>query len=553
MAKAKGESFSITSGGEQVSRLNMNLFGIPHQLPKAVDPRIGTISTKLGKNFVDNFIIEAPVLTLIPGKPKYLSSDDEKTKRNTSVALIEAAEGNFSSASLKQLMKDNTVESMRLYDFERDYGGEDGYMSYVNVLCRAGAAFLDLDDTITVDGTTWSMQKFDWRMYKWNEDAYNSLVQNLQSTVSALKNGTVTKPNTKGLGKKAANKKIKKWKKKLKAQQKANKKALVTYGVDTGDVKEYQKSTDKTIMFESWDQPDPSITDNLVNYHYVQFYVDPESTSTDTMSNSTGESSMKGLFAQGESMYKDIAFMANSGGIDIQALSDQVAGGASGIAAGVDKIIGDKTKGIGNLLTRLTQSGAQVLKGENIIIPDIYQSSSYQKSYNITIHLRSPYGSKFAWFLNVYVPLMHLLALVLPKQGSANSYASPFLVKGQLEGQWTVNLGIVTDLTITKDTESFSVDGLPLSVDVTLNIQDLYADLSITSGSSPIMFLNNSSLVEYLAMTCGMSLNKPNLEKKFSLVMNTMMTAFLDIPTNIASHARESIDNLISSYLTIGG
>ena len=116
---------------------------------------------------------------------------------------------------------------------------------------------------------------------------------------------------------------------------------------------------------------------------------------------------------------------------------------------------------------------------------------------------------------------------------------------------WTINLGIVTDISISKDTETLSVDGLPMSVDVTLNIRDLYSDLSISPANKPRLFINNSSLIEYLATTCGMSLTKPNLETKYKMILDTMISSFTDIPTNVKSSIDETINNFISQHLSL--
>ena len=539
-------NYTITTGGEQISKLSMNLFGIPYQFPPSVDPRIKNISKTIGKNYIEKIVSEAPVLTLIPGGPKYLSSEDENTRKNVTNALLEASGGSMDS--LNQILNDNEGKDMKLYDFERKY---TEYIQYVNVLCRAGAAFLGLTDTIEISGLgKFTFEKFDWKNYRWNTDATKSMVEKTGSAVSALK--SLSKPkkkSTKGMTKKEKKAYEKKYKKQMAEYKKANKKAKAEETGSNYLTEEDQNPESIAFSLTTPDEEEASIVDEFTNYNYVQFYINPESGSGDTMSNSTGESSIKGLFSGAEQSMKDFAFMLNSGGIDANKLKDMASGTVSGLQSAVDKLVPDG--GMQSIFDRVINLGDRVVRGENIVIPDIYTSSSYEKSYSVTINLKSPYGTKLGYYMNIFVPLMHLLALVLPKQGTANSYESPFLVKGYIEGMWTINLGIVTDISISKDTETLSVDGLPMSVDVTLNIRDLYSDLSISPANKPRLFINNSSLIEYLATTCGMSLTKPNLETKYKMILDTMISSFTDIPSNVKSSIDETINNFISQHLSL--
>ena len=150
--------------------------------------------------------------------------------------------------------------------------------------------------------------------------------------------------------------------------------------------------------------------------------------------------------------------------------------------------------------------------------------------------------------MDIFVPMMHLLALGLPREASANSYGSPFLVKAFMEGQFTINLGIVESIMISRVRESLSVDGLPTEVDVTLQIKDLYSDLAMSPQSSPIMFVNNSSLIEFLATNCGLSLISPNIKKRMELTLGTIAESITSIPDNISSAIKEAVDNQITAF-----
>ena len=75
----------MASKQNQLSRLTMNLFGIPYQFPAAVDPRVSNISSTIGKKYTENIMLEAPICTIIPGEPTYLPGKST-TKKITSAS-----------------------------------------------------------------------------------------------------------------------------------------------------------------------------------------------------------------------------------------------------------------------------------------------------------------------------------------------------------------------------------------------------------------------------------------------------------------------------------
>ena len=490
----------------QLVKKSMRLFGLPYQFTKAVDPRINNISKTVGNTYMKNIMLEAPVCTLIPGVPNYLPADKSTDKKVSTSALLLEAAANGGFKSVTNLLGGAKSEQFRLYDFKRSY---NEYMKYVNVLCRAGATFLELNTKI--DGT--NLQQYDWRNYRQTSTSYSSMV------------GRISKSAANSIKKKA------------------------TQGVNNVS----KAVTGKSFLYETdtmTDQEQEEIEDKLANYNFVQFYIDPDVSCTEDISNNTSESQLKSMFDSGSNFLKEIAFMANSGGIDTDALKEFTESSMDSLRSGIQSVLGTNgiTGQVSSVLSRIINLGSEVVKGNNVIMPDIYQNSNYSKSYSITVHLKTPYGTKLGYYMDVFVPMMHLLALALPSQESANTYGSPFLVKAYVEGVFTCNMGIVSSIQINKLSDGWSVDGLPSEVDVTLNIVDLYSDLTMNKQSDPILFVNNSSLIEYLATNCGLSIVAPNLEAKTKLTVNTITNAFKDIPSNVTSGIIEAIDNEISKF-----
>lgn len=501
---------------------NMRLFGLPYQFLPEVDPRIPSISSTVGRKFAENIILDAPVITIIPGKPKYLPAAKSKQEKLliTQQALLASASDDFSV--LKKLIgsDSNNGEAFRFYDFEKDY---TEYIKYVNILCRACATFLELDEKI--DGVP--CQSYDYSKYKWNTDAAmgdTAAERVINSSTPSMSSWTRTL-----------------------AQD-----SSTSIDVSLTDTTVSSNSNSHQMVYETTGTNEASTIDEmLANHNYVQFFIDADVSANESMSNGTGDSQIKGALDAGSNLLKEIAFAANSAGVDADAITEFT---DSSMQALSDTIGNMGSGGLSGIFSRVFSLSGNIARGENIIMPEIYQNSSYDKSYSFTVHLKSPYGNKFAFFQNICIPLMFILGLGIPKQTSANTYGSPFLVKAYCEGLFTCNMGMVSNISIAKGVNNaFSVDGLPTEMDVQVEIKDLYSDLSMSPQSHPILFLNNSSMIEYLATTCGLSLITPNVNAKLNLIINTIKSSITDIDDNIMSKIYEEVDKFALQYLNLLG
>ena len=79
---------------------SMRLFGIPHQFTAENDPRIGG-TTNLGRCFAERIIMEAPIIALKPGKPKFLPGMSESEKANF-LSRVQSAIGEIGRASCRE-------------------------------------------------------------------------------------------------------------------------------------------------------------------------------------------------------------------------------------------------------------------------------------------------------------------------------------------------------------------------------------------------------------------------------------------------------------------
>ena len=283
-------------------------------------------------------------------------------------------------------------------------------------------------------------------------------------------------------------------------------------------------------------------TDAFVGYNrYVNFYVDPSTAVNESISNSTQQSSLESTFDSIEGLVKEAAMFsaADQGGF----VSDMIGMGKD-LVGGLMNVV---SLGVFKKLLKTTET--HVLNGSNIIFPDIWNDSEYSKSFNISINLVSPYGNTEAVYLNIIVPLIHLLCLSLPRQTSANSFGMPFLIRGSAPGMFSIDMGIVESITIEKGSDqTWTVTGLPTQVKVSLQIKDLYGNLMIPPANKPSLFFSNQGMLDYLGCMCGIDLTKPNIIFKLktlkamldSTVVNSFNTGYASL--------MESFKNVLSNF-----
>lgn len=545
----------------------MTIIGQPYQFTDQVDPRFDDMSSKIGRKYIENILLHAPILTMIPGEPNYLPSvDGEEAKDSTSMELMQKASDRFEAlrgtTSLTDLQSDGS--EIRYYDFRPSY---TKYISYVNIMARAMATYLELDEVDPVTGVSYS--QYDWSNWAgtgaWN-GATSNILESVKDSIYTYVDKTVTKVEQ-ILGKdtyvlkegEAVDKEGYIIDAKTKKRKTVKKPTYVQKEVSIGE-KDFLYQTTNPVTQKINKDGSATITENedifetldsiFTQHNYVQFYVDSETTSYDEdFGNETSSSQLKQAMDGGSAIFKELAFVMGSGGAT--ALAGQM---TEFTDEAMDSLNKNLAKGgtIISSMGRLLGLGGNVIKGENVIMPDVYQSSSRHANYNIVLKLKNIYGTKYGFYRNIAVPMAFSLGFVLPRQTTANTYASPFLVKAYMDGVFTCNLGMITQMGIDKSVNptSWTNDGLPNEVNITFGIVDLYSDLSMSPQENPLLFLNNSSMIDFLSTTCGLDMVTPRLKIKADLTWNTVTNAVDDFPKTITSYFMESIDNLL--YQIIG-
>ncbi len=280
----------------------------------------------------------------------------------------------------------------------------------------------------------------------------------------------------------------------------------------------------------------------------VAFYIDSETQISESFTNTTGESQLANTVNGLSDMGREIQFLlGGTAGVEFDFLKEENRGEVlANFDAFADKYARLIPK---NLMNKVSNGFLTVASGGKMIFPEIWQDSTFARSYNISIKLRTPEADNFSWFMNIAVPLVHLICLVAPRQLGANGYQSPFLVRGYYKGFFNCDMGIITDMSIQKgDKGKWTTNGLPTVVDVNFTLKDLYQIMSITQDNKVFDLLNNTALLDYLANMCGINVNKPDVLRTLDIYYTQFTNKIIDTVTfDGFLGVEQALTNLVSS------
>lgn len=296
-----------------------------------------------------------------------------------------------------------------------------------------------------------------------------------------------------------------------------------------------------------------TISNNFSNYtsskESIAFYVDGVNQISDSFSNSSMESQLVSKVNSFSDVGKEMAFLLGSqAGIKFDGSSDLLSEAEKGIEELADKYL----KG-NQLFKNLSEEFTTIVSGGKLIFPELWEDSSFNRSFDINIKLRSPDGDLLSWYLNIYVPMCFLICLVAPQQKRKWGYFTPFLVRASYKGLFNIDMGLVTELSFGKGQEGFwTIDGLPTVVDVSMTIKDLYQSvLSITKGNDN-WFMNNTVLMDYISNLCGVNINKPDIARTLDVYFMLKTNKIKDIPNKLFNKLEVSRTNLLMDFYQKG-
>lgn len=507
------------TGGDII--LKRRLFGAPFQFLDTTDARPGTGGTdaELGLFFQNSIMLEAPILSILPGRPDYLanlSTESKKDLTETFFNLVSGAADKLSEMTSEALDLQNI--DIKYFEFSPQ---PTQYMNYVNLLCRMSAMFMGIGDQI-MPGTGIPYKDFRWENYT------------MGLTYAQRFISTYSNQNAADVGEGLAQ--------------------------STGSIINKVLNSANTIdgIKEGFAEGVNTVAPLNMESYYVDFYITPSMSFNESFSNSTGESALSSTVGKASNLQKELMFLFGATGYNSTTIvGEDFEKNIDRWKAEADKLL-DSTSG-SRVIERLLTGATSVITGSNIVFPDIWQDSSFDRSYQFEIKLVAPYATRECIFLEIIVPLMHLIAAAVPCQSTANTYSSPFLIRSVLPGFFSSEMGIIQDMTINKggSGDSWSVDGFPTEVTVSLSIKDLYNSLyqsKLTSKSDAYNLLWNSGLIDYIGTQCGLNMKKSEYAKKLETAYVLAGNIPQDLLTNLGSNLKESIArNTLSKYIGLGG
>ena len=304
-----------------------------------------------------------------------------------------------------------------------------------------------------------------------------------------------------------------------------------------------------TINWETFTQSRIQSLGDFGDFSSIPFYLDSDSSISESFSNSTTQSMIAGIVNNISDMGREINFLMGYGGSALDIINSN-ADVAAEIDAAQDVI--QRALGSGNFLSNLANHITTVAAGGRLIFPEIWADSSFARSYNCRFKFIAPDPSPLSVYINVIVPLLHLVGLVAPQsiEKNPNGYTSPFLVRAIYKGAFNVDMGIITDMSITKGAEcQWTPEGVPTSIEVSISIKDLYQVLSITPTSAANFnydTMNNTALMDYIANLCGVNMYKPEISRMIDMwYTNNIQNRPTDAVSGIWTSIQQRVQNTI--------
>lgn len=185
--------------------------------------------------------------------------------------------------------------------------------------------------------------------------------------------------------------------------------------------------------------------------------------------------------------------------------------GGNGLDEKVNEFLNGATKKLaGEIGAKTSEMGAIMNGNGKLLVPEIWASSSYSRSYSVDFKFWSPVGDIVSIFENVYIPYLLWVVLAAPLQTGYHSYVSPFVLKVFSKGLFSVDFGMIESLTVTRGDGSNdrTRTNFPRSIKISVSIKDLSPVLMLSLGGGKFWKYRraNSSLTEYIATMCNLSI-----------------------------------------------
>lgn len=290
----------------------------------------------------------------------------------------------------------------------------------------------------------------------------------------------------------------------------------------------------------------------------VPFYVEAETRTSDDFSNSTTQSSLSSGIDGLSDTARELNYLIGNvaGNIGAGQLYDEFMSLGSTAIDNTSQTI-ENMLGHGNIISNIMTKLQTIISGGRMVFPEIWSDSSFSRSYRITVKLNSPSGDKLSIFYNILVPIYHLIAFVLPRNSTGQTFYSPFLVRAYYKGIFNIDMGIITDMSVSKGSDGeWTPDGLPTTAEVSFEIKDLYDALSMSRADDDKDkgILSNISELDYIANSCGININEPEITRTIKMAVTLGFTdnirdkVTMNIFGNVTQYFNQKVQNIFGTF-----
>lgn len=548
--------------GQFLNQYTTKLFGAPFQLLPSVDSRFDDINPLVGTEYLRNFLLNSPILTIRPGMPIYTGGNNLVKDTIKDMFLSEDVGQSIMLGLAKStIFKKGQLLQRRLFGFRETYLN---YMSNVNYMCRSVASYMGISEmgtfVPTSAGNCNNLSMVPFSKLRWeNYRMLNTYVRTTSEQIGAMAGATTVARGANSFG----NFIYGVWSSVSGMNQEmANLDAnldevdpITGKSVNDDLAERYALKMEEasSAVNESWDDVNASnnsidVMDQKVKS--VSFMVEPV-TFSETLSNTTASSMISSAVDNlDEGIGSEIAFITNAHA-DVGVIGDAtkfMANAMTDLAGNLAKLIEPAT---GGFATNLFSGAMGALKGQKMIYPEIYKTSSSSMNHDFSVTLSSPYGDKYNYFMEVVVPLLHLIALAAPRMISANTTTSPYMVQAYIPGMVTCQLGIISDMTIKKNPtgKHVSVHGYPLTIKVDFTIKELYNSMAVSPANDPASFMFNETLNDYLVNISGLIPSRTAYKAKREQAWGSLKQYFSgELWNDMTSGVLETWENIFTNY-----
>lgn len=279
-------------------------------------------------------------------------------------------------------------------------------------------------------------------------------------------------------------------------------------------------------------------TQNGDTTQYVSFMINNPQIS-ESYTNTTAASLVGGVTKQGDQYGAEIAFLTNSTGNKLDDAILSIGDKAVNLA---EQIVTNLSGGVGKFTAALVGSMSRSFIGDHTIYPNVFQEHTSTTSLSFNIHLSCD-GDPYSYLTQELVPLFFIFGMVLPKmsKNNASAYQYPPIVQCNIPGMWGSRLAMIRSVTINKNPggKEVSINGYPLEIDVSIEVEDLQHVLVTSPMNHPAVFLNNATMFDYIAQISGVDKYRVNgsmrLVARLALASSAVSKTFVNLSEGLAN------------------